>query len=163
MVIVSVGATFGIENSQHQVRIFGSNGAEILSAEMFSVLIEKYISSPESYLRIEFAKQNSLPLRVTGQDLKLFLIENGGVRIVNDLENCKEYNDRTKNKLIDLLVDFMIQRFGIYPTATQKKQVAKATLELFKVFHVKKSKLDGIVRLHPLLFFVGDKLHFNFF
>lgn len=135
------------------MRVFGSTGAEILSSEMFSSLIEKYINAPESYLVVEFERQNDEPVRVTAQDLKTFLIENGGTRIVNELEKCKEYNDRSKNKLVDLLVDFMIQRFGLYPTAIQKRQVAKTTLELFKVFHIKKSRLDGIVRLDPLEFY----------
>lgn len=129
------------------LNFFGSNGAEIISAEMFSVLIEKYISAPESYLRVEFNKQNDSPVRVTAQDLKIFFIENSGSRIVNELEKSKEYNERTKNKLVDLLADFIIQHFDLYPTTAQKKQVANATLELFSVFRVKKSRLDGIVRL----------------
>lgn len=51
-----VANLFGIEGSgqEHHAQMFGSNGAEIINAEMFEALIEKYINSPDAYIRVVF-------------------------------------------------------------------------------------------------------------
>lgn len=75
----------------------------------------------------------------------MFIIENGGSRIINEMSLCQQFTASAKNKLINLLSEFIVQNFGLYPTKEQKIAVSKATIKLFPILRVKTSKLDGIV------------------
>lgn len=82
------------------------------------------------------------------------MIENGGARLINEFNNSGtvSYTELWKRKLVDLLADFIFERFGLYPTPFQKITVCKATVELFPKLRVKDSKLDGIVRVLSIFF-----------
>lgn len=52
--------------------------------------------------------------------------------------------DKLRRKLVNMLVDLIIDRFGLYPTSLQKTMVAKAAVTLFPAYKVKNSS-NGIV------------------
>lgn len=57
MVLVAASFEIAEVNQNFRARLYGSNGAEIVSEEMFAALIDKYINSPESYIRVDFLDQ----------------------------------------------------------------------------------------------------------
>lgn len=80
------------------------------------------------------------------QTIKTFLLENDGARIINEFNHTKNLSKSTRNKLFDLLVDFIFQRIGLYPSKDEKVAISKAVVELFPNLYALNSKLDGIVR-----------------
>lgn len=56
--------------------------------------------------------------------------------------------------MINILADFMVQNFGLYPTNEQKKAVSVAAINLFSAFRVQSSEIDGIVSIHNECVFV---------
>lgn len=70
--------------------------------------------------------------------------KNGGNDILHEYKTNGTLIEKTRKKLVNLVVDLIIQRFGYYPSASDKIMVAKATVNLFLCFKTCESE-DGIV------------------
>lgn len=82
------------------------------------------------------------------QALKTWLIDNGGSSVVNEFEYSKTLSTKMRNLLLELLVNYVVDKFGLYPTRSAKIMLSKATVQLFPNLHTQNSKLDGIVRIN---------------
>lgn len=83
----------------------------------------------------------------------MFLIERGGNRIINEYMLEGQVKDKTKTQLLNLLVDFIFEKFGLMPTREQKMMVSKAAVQLFPKLRTPNSKIDGIVSRNDLFLF----------
>lgn len=52
-----------------------------------------------------------------------------------------------RRELIRILVDFIVEKFGLKPSAYQKLSVAKASVIIFPRLKFKNSLTDGTVRI----------------
>lgn len=78
------------------------------------------------------------------KEIATYLNTNGGKDILREHKNSRTLSERMRKKLVNLSVDLMVERFGLYPTAAQKTIVAIAVVELFPSFKTRESS-DGIV------------------
>lgn len=69
---------------------------------------------------------------------------NGGVDIINEYNERKNLTESKRHKLVNILVDMLINRFGIHPKSYEKIMVAKAAIALFPKFKVEGTQ-HGIV------------------
>lgn len=72
------------------------------------------------------------------------MVKNGGTNILHEYKTNGALNEKMRKKLVSIVVDLIIQRFGYYPSASEKVMVAKATVTLFPCFKTCQSE-DGIV------------------
>lgn len=73
-------------------------------------------------------------------------MNNGGQDIMRLYKSQNKLTDKLRRKLINMIVDLVIDRFGLYPTSFQKIVVAKAAVVLFPVYKVKDTP-NGIVTI----------------
>lgn len=79
------------------------------------------------------------------------LLEDEKQAEMNDQSEDRNFNVRAqigvenRRKIVRTVVDFMVENFGIKPTAYQKISTAKATIMLFPRLEFKNSKIGGIV------------------
>lgn len=78
------------------------------------------------------------------------MIENDGARIVNEYAHNHKLTDSSRNKLVDVLADFMFLKFGPYPSKEEKILISKLAIELFPCLRIPNSKIDGIVSYNLL-------------
>lgn len=84
-------------------------------------------------------------LSYTLQEIRNFLIQNEGQKIIIEQENTGVLRDATRAKLMSHLCDFVFAKFGAYPEKNVKVSVSKATIQLFPCLRYKMSEGDGIV------------------
>lgn len=72
------------------------------------------------------------------QDVEDYLMNNGGMYIIKEYEKSNTLNETMRRKLINILVDLLIQRYGLYPKSFEKTMLAIAAVKLFPKF-----KVDG--------------------
>lgn len=79
--------------------------------------------------------------------------ENGGTDILHEYRTNQSLNEKMRKRLVNIIVDLIIHRFGYYPSASEKTMVAKATVDLFpcyKTCHSKDGIVSSIVYFHAL-------------
>lgn len=70
--------------------------------------------------------------------------KNGGNDLLQEYNTNGTLNEKKRKKLVSIIGELIIQRFGYYPSTTEKTMVAKATVNLFPCFKTCQSE-DGIV------------------
>lgn len=75
----------------------------------------------------------------------MYVEQNGGRSILREYNETRKINETSRRKLVNIVTDLVIERFGLHPTKDQKISVAKATIDVFKCFRVENSTNDGIV------------------
>lgn len=68
----------------------------------------------------------------------------GGKCILREYNTNQTLAEIKRKKLVGIIVDLIIEKFGLYPSAAVKIMVAKAAVNLFPCFKSHESK-DGIV------------------
>lgn len=86
--------------------------------------------------------------RSTLQDIKHYLIENEGQKIIIEQENTGVLTNSTRTKMISHLCEYIFKKFGPYPEKNVKSSVSKAAIKLFPGLRYKMSRSDGIVSIH---------------
>lgn len=81
---------------------------------------------------------------IFSKDVEYFLDKNGGKDILHEHRTYRTMNEQKRKKMVQIVVDMLIQRFGYYPSASEKHMIAKATVNLFPCFKTCESE-DGIV------------------
>lgn len=79
------------------------------------------------------------------QEIELYLTDNGGKDILRLYKTQNTLTDKLRRKLVNIVIDLVIDRFGLYPTSPQKIMVAKAAVTLFPIYKVHDTQ-NGIVR-----------------
>lgn len=80
-------------------------------------------------------------------------MKNGGKSILAEYNDKNNLSEPSRHKLVNILVDMLIERHGLYPPTVEKISIAKAALILFPKFKVHGTK-HGIVSLtHSCLIF----------
>lgn len=69
---------------------------------------------------------------------------NGGKCILQEYSINQTLTETQRKKFVGIIVNLIIEKFGLYPTAAEKIMVAKAAVNLFPYFKSRESK-DGIV------------------
>lgn len=78
--------------------------------------------------------------------LKDYFIKFNALWIIEEHEENKKFlTDSTRSKMVKHVVNFMVKKFGLYPSKFQKTSTAKATIELFPSILYKNSCIGGIV------------------
>lgn len=81
------------------------------------------------------------------QDIEDYLVDNGGKNILFEYRNTGTLSESSRHKLVNHLVDILIQRHGLYPKSFEKIMISKAALDLFPKF-----KVDGTQNGTVILF-----------
>lgn len=63
----------------------------------------------------------------------------------SEVENATQMAVNRRRELIRILVDFVVKKFGLKPTAYQKTSVARAAIIVFPRLAFKNSQIGGIV------------------
>lgn len=74
----------------------------------------------------------------------MYLDANGGKGVLSQYKKTKNLTEKLRHKMVNLVMDMAIERFGLYPTSSEKIVIAKATVKLFPVFKAKDTE-HGIV------------------
>lgn len=69
-------------------------------------------------------------------------------------EHNKFLNDSTRKSMINLVVDFMVKCFGLYPSKFQKNAIAKAIIQIFPSMRYRNSQIGGIVSKNRFIFLI---------
>lgn len=70
------------------------------------------------------------------QDIESYLGANGGRDIRQEYDEMDTLTETKRHKLVNLLVDMLIERYGLYPSKLNKIMLAKAAIVLFPRFKV---------------------------
>lgn len=63
----------------------------------------------------------------------------------NELNNGAQLGLTKRRELVRVIVDFIVDKFGLRPTAFQKSSVARAAIMLFPRLAFKNSQIGGVV------------------
>lgn len=80
------------------------------------------------------------------QEIESYFTDNGGKDILRTYKSQNALTDKLRRKLVNIVADLVVDRFGLYPTSSQKIMVAKAAVILFPIYKVKDTP-DGIVNI----------------
>lgn len=69
------------------------------------------------------------------QDIQEYLNVNGK-DILKEYHELQTLTEKMRHKLVNCLVDMLVQRFGVYPKSFEKTTLAKAAIVLFPKFKV---------------------------
>lgn len=78
------------------------------------------------------------------QDVEDYLNENGAKDVMKEYDDRKTLTELKRHKLVNILVDMLIDRYGLYPKSLEKIMLAKAVIVLFPKFKVE-GTLHGTV------------------
>lgn len=94
------------------------------------------------------------------QVIKDYLHRNGGGTILNEYKNTKQIGEQKRKLFVNLLVDFIVARYGLYPSTEVKKTVAMAAIKLFPCFEISSSKAGGMVSfIHCYVIAYSHNIH----
>lgn len=81
------------------------------------------------------------------KDVEDYLKKNGGKPIFAEYERLNTLTEQMRHKLVNILVDLLIERYGLYPKIFEKIMIAKAAIGLFPKFKVDGTE-HGTVRVN---------------
>lgn len=79
-----------------------------------------------------------------------------GTELLAVYRSVGKFIDSQRIKVIQLVVEFMMNKFGDSVSSCNRKMVARATIALFKCWVMPNSKIGGIVSLHYYFFPTRD-------
>lgn len=80
-------------------------------------------------------------------------MKNGGKSILAEYNDKNNLSEPSRHKLVNILVDMLIERHGLYPPTIEKISIAKAALILFPKFKVNGTKYGIVSPTHSSLIF----------
>lgn len=80
------------------------------------------------------------------QTIENHISMNGGTEILTNYSETGELNVSERRKMIKLIAEFMVERFGNKISIDDKISVAKATVDLFPVLRSKGKNIKPYVR-----------------
>lgn len=75
----------------------------------------------------------------------MYVDQNGGKDILASYKKNESIDETMRRKLINIVVAFIAEKFGLFPSKEQKVSVALATVNYFQCFKVASSPHGGIV------------------
>lgn len=75
----------------------------------------------------------------------MYVDKNGGKDILASYKKTNSIDETMRRKLSNIVVAFLTEKFGLFPTKDQKISVALATVNYFQCFKVTNSQHGGIV------------------
>ncbi|XP_055307444.1 uncharacterized protein LOC129571654 [Sitodiplosis mosellana] len=97
------------------------------------------------FLKIGFKRRvTDVNRSILSTDIESYVDDHGGKEIISAFKNDDRLTENLRRKLVNIVLDFIIERFGLYPTKEEKVAVAMATVNFFTCFKLAESRVGGI-------------------